>query len=119
LSKLNILVLHRLGSPRLAPDFLTKHVFSLQTYEPEHQYIYHDTQLSLPEYVKDLEFDAIVLDVTLLCVRWQKKEIFDQIQADYSFLKNSKAVKIAFPQDEYDCSAILDAWMKYCTVGIF
>ncbi len=104
-------MLHRLGSSRLAPDFLTKHVFLLQTYKSEHQYIYHDTQLPLPDYVRDLEFDAIILDVTLLCVRWQKKEIFEQIQVDYSFVKNSNAVKIAFPQDEYDCSAILDAWM--------
>jgi hypothetical protein len=111
LEKLNILVLHRLGSPRLAPDFLSRHVFSLKVYEPEHQYIYHDTQLPLPDYVRNLEFDAIILDVTLLCVRWQKKEIFNQIREDYSFIKNSSAVKIAFPQDEYDCSAILDEWM--------
>lgn len=104
-------MLHRLGSPKLAPDFLTKHVFSLRTNQPEHLYIYHDTQLPIPDYVRDVEFDAIILDVTLLCVRWQKKEIFEQIQADYSFVKNSNSVKIAFPQDEYDCSAILDAWM--------
>ena len=112
------MVLHRLGSPRLAPDFLSKHVFSLRAYEPDNQYIYHDTQLPLPEYVRNLEFDAIILDVTLLCVRWQKKEIFDQIQADYSFVKNSKAVKIAFPQDEYDCSAILDTWMVDWNIDI-
>jgi hypothetical protein len=30
---------------------------------------------------------------------------------NFEFVKYSDAVKIAFPQDDYDCSEILDNWM--------
>ena len=35
--------------------------------------------------------------------------VFDDY--DYSFIKDSHACKIALPQDDYDCSEILDEWM--------
>jgi hypothetical protein len=31
--------------------------------------------------------------------------------ADYAFVAESDAVKLAFPQDEYDCHQLLDDWM--------
>lgn len=116
MSKLNILILHRLGPVYLAPLFLQRHVFSLKTYFPEHNYIYHDAHLPVPEYIKDASFDAIILDVTFLCARWAGDALYNKIRADFSFVKDSGAVKIAFPQDEYDCHRILDDWM--CDWGV-
>lgn len=111
MDKLNILVLHSLGNPDSAPFFLKQHVFSLKTDQPEHNYIYHDTLFSLPNYVRDISFDAIILDVTFLCARWSPSEAFRQLRESYSFVKDCNAVKIAFPQDEYDCNEVLDDWM--------
>ena len=111
MGKLNILVLHSLGNPRLAPRFLEKHVFSLQRNFPEHNYLYHDTTLAIPEYVKQTRFDAILLDVTFLCARWAGEANFKKRLADYAFVADSDAVKIAFPQDEYDCHQLLDDWL--------
>ena len=111
IDRLNILVLHRLGNPDLAPNFLRHHVFSLKANFPHHNYIYHDTALSLPQYVRDTAFDAIILDVTFLCARWASTRIFEEIKDSYQFVKYSDAVKIAFPQDEYDCNELLDDWM--------
>jgi len=111
MEKLNILVLHKLGNPTLAPICLCKNVFALKTYAPEHNYIYHDVSLPLPRFIIDLQFDAIVLDVTLLIVRWGSKEEYRRILGEYAFVKYSNAVKLAFPQDEYDCNEILDEWM--------
>lgn len=111
MDKLNILVLHSLGSPNSAPNFLLHHVFSLRKNFPEHQYVYHDTGLPIPDYVRDAEFDAIILDVTFLCARWSPPEFFMRLKEDYAFVKHSNAVKIAFPQDEYDCNELLDDWM--------
>jgi hypothetical protein len=111
MGKLNILVLHRLGPVNRAPLFLQRHVFSLRTYFPEHNYIYHDAHLPVPEYIRDARFDAIILDVTFLCVRWAGDALYNKIRCDFDFVKDSDAVKIAFPQDEYDCHRILDDWM--------
>jgi hypothetical protein len=68
--KLNILVLHRLRDPKKAKDVLLKLVFLLKKYKPEHNYLYHDVSLPIPEYIKDFRFDPIILDVTLLCLRY-------------------------------------------------
>lgn len=111
MDRLNILVLHSLGDPGLAPRFLEKHVFSLQKNFPEHNYLYHDSALRIPEYVKQTRFDAILLDVTFLCVRWFGEGRFRKHLADYAFVAEADAVKIAFPQDEYDCHQSLDDWM--------
>lgn len=108
---LNILVLHRLGDPEQAPLFLRRHVFKLRTYYPEHNYIYHDTTLPLPDFIHGIEFDAIILDVTFLCLRWADPATYQQARHDFAFVADSNAVKIAYPQDEYDCNRILDDWM--------
>lgn len=115
---MNILVLHKLGNPASAPHFLVRHVFSLKNNFPEHNYIYHDCHLPIPAWLKEVEFDAIVLDVTLLCVRWAPEDLFRKTLADLDFVRQSRCFKVAMPQDEYDCSAILDQWMVDWSVDI-
>lgn len=118
MEKLNILILHRLGDPSRAPLFLNKHVFLLKSYFPEHNYIYHDANLALPKYVAEAEFDAIILDVTFLAVRWWGEVTYRSIMEGYDFVRHSHAIKIAFPQDEYDCHQRLDDWMCYWSVDV-
>lgn len=115
---LNILVLHSLGDEEETPFFLKHQVYMLQKYHPENNYLYHDIALPLPKYVEETNFDLILLDVTLLCVRWSPKKVLDKLKDDYKFIKYSNAVKVAFPQDEYDCSQILDDWMVEWNVDI-
>lgn len=110
--KLNILVLHWLRDPKEARDVLIKLLYFLKKYKPEHNYIYHDVSLPIPDYVKDIKFDAIILDVTLLCLRYPYyRKYFDTFLKNFSFIKDKEAVKIAFPQDDYDCCEILDNWL--------
>jgi len=118
MDKLNILILHRLGDPGRAPLFLNKHVFLLRSYFPEHNYIYHDANLALPKYVAEAEFDAIILDVTFLAVRWWGEVAYNSIMEGYDFVRQSHSIKIAFPQDEYDCHQRLDDWMCYWGVDV-
>ena len=126
LDKLNILVLHSLGDIRAVPFFLKHHVFILERSSPGHNYLYHDTTLPLPQYIKDTPFDLIVLDVTLLCGRWLPTKTFERLKSEYSFVKDSNAVKIAFPQERpeilpfasYPTAAFLtyeDSWKKHET----
>lgn len=111
MDRLAILVLHCLGNPSFAPAFLKNHIFSLQKYFPEHEYFFHDATLPLPSYVAELEFDAIVLDVTFLTARWVSQEFLQKQKELYAFVGLSPSVKIALPQDEYDCNQLLDDWM--------
>lgn len=116
--RLNILVLHRLGDPSRHLEFLREHVYALQTSHPEHTYVYHDVSLPVPGYIKEAPFEAIILDVTLLCARWDSSRFFDRVMQDCDFVRESRAVKLAFPQDEYDCNEILDEWMVDWDVDI-
>ena len=111
MEKLNILTLHRLGNPRQVVRFLRKHVFFLRDHAPEHNYVYHDVAAPLPDYVKDIHFDAVVLDVTLLCSRWGQRDVLERCKNEYAFVRDLDAVRLAFPQDEYDCHELLDDWM--------
>ncbi len=118
MDRLSILVLHCLGNPALAPAFLNHHVFALQRNFPENDYLYHDATLPLPDYVVEQDFDAIVLDVTFLTARWASLEFLQARKAAYDFVRESAAVKIAFPQDEYDCNVLLDDWMCEWNVDV-
>ncbi|MBL64053.1 MAG: hypothetical protein CMI30_11675 [Opitutae bacterium] len=118
MEKLNILTLHRLGNPRRAVRFLRKHVFFLRDHAPEHNYVYHDVAVHLPDYVKDIPFDAVILDVTLLCSRWGQPDVLERCKKEYSFVADLDAVRFAFPQDEYDCNELLDDWMMEWKVDV-
>ena len=109
--KLNILILHRLGNPKSgSPLFIQHLLFMLKEHEKNHNYLYHDAALDLPEYIQQTPFHAILLDVTFLCARWWPAH-FSEIRKEYEFVKHSEAVKIAFPNDESRGSEVLDEWM--------
>lgn len=118
MDRLNILVLHSLGDVNEAPIFLRNHVYLLRNHLPEHNYLYHDVAHPLPEYIKKVQFDLIVLDVTFLYCRMSAQHIFQRLKNEYSFIKDSEAIKIALPQDEYDCNQILDEWMVEWNIDI-
>jgi len=108
--KLNILVLHKMGDPLLWRTAVRDLEFMLPTYAPKHNYIVHTTELPLPNFVRDINFHAIVLGPTFLCARYNSVA-FQKILNNYDFIRTSDAFKIAMSQDDYDCSAILDRWM--------
>jgi hypothetical protein len=118
MDRLSILVLHSLGDPAYAPAFLNHHVFALQRNFPEHDYLYHDATLPLPDYVAVQDFDAIVLDVSFLTARWASLDFLQARKDAYAFVRESAAVKVAFPQDEYDCNVLLDDWMCEWNVDV-
>ena len=111
MSKLKILVLHSLGDASASPAFLAMHVAALRRYFPQHEYVFHDTTVESASDLTGLEFDAVILDVTFLWARWAEDNRLEAIKRDYGFIKDLQAVKVALPQDEYDCNAVLDDWM--------
>ena len=70
----------------------------------------HDAEISLPKFIKNINFDLIILGPTFLYSRFNPKT-FNRFQKEYHFISKKDTYKIAMPQDEYTYSDILDKWM--------
>ena len=108
-SRLSILILHRLGDPLAWRTAVRDLEYLLPDHLPEHDYVVHASEQPLPDFVKQTRFHAIILGPTFLCARFAPWT-FEQVSADYAFIRDSDAFKIALPQDDYDCSQIMDRW---------
>ena len=107
----NILILHNL------PDFsntlksAADYVLCFERYAPEHNYIYHRAVDPFTNALRDIRFDAIIVDATALGLcRARPRETWYREKSRWAFLGESDAVKLVFPQDDYHESAELDAF---------
>lgn len=104
--RLNILIIHRLGDPRTWRASARDIEFCLPDYAPEHNYIVHNDVLPLPSFIKEIDFHAIILGETFLSYR--SPSFIKKARKKYDFIKNTSAFKIAMPQDNYACSAVME-----------
>jgi hypothetical protein len=118
--RLNILILHANDELSRVRRTSFNHAFCLLKYAPEHSYELHAFGWPITQRLRQQRFDAIILDTTFLCWRWAlpRERTIDRILADYAFVADSDAVKIALPQDEYDHSAVLDDWLAAWRVDL-
>lgn len=89
---------------------MVEHELCLPMFAPDAHYIVHDCALPLPAFVKDVHFDGVVLTQTFLGRR-RHRSVFERVQHEYAFVRDLDAFKIALPQDDYEHSAVLDAWL--------
>lgn len=117
---MKILILHGLDSVAAARRTSLHHAFFLPRHAPGHDYWLQAAGAPVTEQLRREPFDAVIIETTFLCWRWGKPAdvYFAPLKAKYDFLKHSSAVKIAFPQDEYDHSAVLDAWLDDWRVDV-
>ncbi|TLS76042.1 hypothetical protein FE236_07875 [Mariprofundus erugo] len=110
---MNVLILHGLGKGFVgARSTSLDHILCFQRYAPEHEYVYIDIQEPVSYWLTEFPFDLIVIDGTFLCWRWVRpRSLLDDIKEKYNWICNHPAVKIAFPQDDYDHSKVLDQWL--------
>jgi len=108
--RLNVLILHRMGDPRFRREAVRSLEYMIPECRPDLNCIVHDQDLPFPEYLKEIEYDLIVLGPTFLCNRHDYKNL-QRAKVELEFIKESSACKIALPQDDYDGSDILDDWM--------
>jgi hypothetical protein len=99
-----------MGDPNLRREAVLTLEYMVKESRPDFNCIVHDSDIPFPNYLKGLEFDLIVLGPTFLCNRYYPRKL-SSIKSKFNFIKDSNACKIALPQDDYDCSAILDDWM--------
>ncbi|WP_298274379.1 hypothetical protein [uncultured Bradyrhizobium sp.] len=110
---MRILILHELDNLASARRTSINHAFALVKYAPEHEYTLHSARQPVTARLREQAFDVIILDTTFLCWRWARPKSLwlDRLLDAYDFVARSDAVKVALPQDEYDHTEILDAWL--------
>jgi hypothetical protein len=117
---MDILLLHALEEPLAARRTTFNQTFCLPKYAAAHNYVLHcHGRDPIDRVLVDRRFDVIVLDTTFLCLRWVRpRRLLDDILQKYDFVRRSSALKLAFPQDDYDHNRVLDTWLSDWGVGI-
>lgn len=110
MSRLNVLALHQMGEPKYWREAVRSLEFMIQDCRSDLNCLVHDCAYPFPDYLQDLDFHLVVLGPTFLCNRYREENLAKTLQ-NFRFLVQTKACKVALPQDDYDCSAILDDWL--------
>lgn len=63
-----------------------------------------------PDWVSKEDFHLVIFSSQFLCARYSTS-LIKQMREKFEFIPKSRALKIAMPQDDYDCSKILDLWL--------
>ena len=79
--------------------------------------IFHDCNLPFPEQLKKIDFNLIILGPTFLWLRNDRKK-YAKVLQDYDFIRSNPALKVALPQDDYDCPYFLDKWLTDWNINI-
>jgi hypothetical protein len=107
---MNILCLHRMGDPNNWLESVRTLEYMFADVRHDLNVVVHDSDVPLPSYMKGIDYDLIVLGPTFLNNRYSRKKL-KLVFSNYEFIKYSKACKVALPQDDYDCSEILEDWL--------
>lgn len=109
-SKLNVLVLHRMGpvSERREAVIRLENMFAEE--RPDLNIVTHDADMPFPKFVAEFPFDLVVLNSTFLGARTAERRLA-RFQEIYGPTVRSATFRVALPQDDYDSSALLDEWM--------
>lgn len=108
---MNILILHGLGEEKNWISSWEDMELMFPKYDNSNNYLIHNCYLDLPETVKSFDFDAIIMMSTFMdwVKRYQKG---DSWLNQYAFIKNARAKKIVYAQDDYWLSEMRD---EFCS----
>ena len=104
-----VLVLYQHTAPGPMRSALRQKVRVLEASATRHEIVYWNAGYSVPRAIRRLPVDAVILDNTLLVARWAPE--FAARRPTFDWLADVGALKIAFPQDEYNHAHVLDDWL--------
>jgi hypothetical protein len=110
-----LLILHFTPRPAAARLTTRQHLDALCAAGNADVFAYNAVH-GAPSWLRHLRFDAVVLHTTLLCMRWNVW--FPGWKRRLEWLGDADALKIAFPQDEYDHAGVLDGWLDELGVSV-
>ncbi len=101
-----VLVLYQHTAPGPMRSALRQKVRVLEASATPHEIVYWNAGYNVPRAIRGLAVDAVILDNTLLVARWAPE--FAARRPTFDWLADVDALKIAFPQDEYNHAHVLD-----------
>lgn len=101
----------KLGSDRTFRNSVKAHLEMFE-YVKVSKCIYWNVANGCPRWLKAVPVNVIVLHTTLLSARYGDSVAFKIWKKDLSWIRNSAATKIAFPQDERYYSSALCRWLN-------
>ena len=111
-----LLVLYQHTAPGPMRSALRQKVRVLEASATRHEIVYWNAGYSVPRAIRRLNVDAVILDNTLLVARWAPE--FAARRPTFDWLADVSALKIAFPQDEYNHAHVLDDWLADLNVDV-
>lgn len=111
-----VLVLYQHTAPGPMRSALRQKVRVLEASATRHEVVYWNAGYSVPRAIRRLSVDAVILDNTLLVARWAPE--FPARRPTFDWLAEVGALKVAFPQDEYNHAHVLDDWLADLGVDV-
>jgi hypothetical protein len=111
-----VLVLYQHTAPGPMRSALRQKVRVLEASATDHEIVYWNAGYSVPRGIRRLVVDAVILDNTLLVARWAPE--FPARRPTFDWLADVSALKVAFPQDEYNHAHVLDDWLADLSVDV-
>lgn len=107
--KYNILVLHNLSDLQSSLRSMVDYLKCFERYGPDHNFIYYKWTDPVTPSLRKMDFHVVILDASALGVcRYRPRELYYELKENWDFVAELDAVKIAFPQDDYHQSNVLD-----------
>ena len=103
-----ILYLHAEAEP-MRPTTV-QHLRFLEHSLTPHDVLRWNAAHGVPRWVRDYPFDVVLLHYSVLCMRWEAP--FERWRSSLDWIRDSEAVRLAMPQDEYVCAHTLDEWLE-------
>jgi hypothetical protein len=103
-----ILYLHAEAEP-MRPTTV-QHLRFLDHSLTPHDVLFWNALHGVPRWVRDYPFDVVLLHYSVLCMRWHTP--FERWRPSLDWIRESDAVRLAMPQDEYVCAHTLDEWLE-------
>ena len=111
-----VLVLYQHTAPGPMRSALRQKVRVLEASATRHEIVYWNAGYSVPRAIRRLNVDVVILDNTLLVARWAPE--FPARRPTFNWLADLRALKVAFPQDEYNHTHVLDDWLTDLGVDV-
>ena len=84
------------------------HLYCFERHLPQHRVFYLNVEhKDVPDYARQVAFDIIIFHDLFFCGRWGGPELFSRLCDRIEFLRDSPAIKIAVPQDEFISADLL------------
>ena len=111
-----VLVLHFTPRPQATRLSTQQHLDAVSRLDDPAEVLRYNAVHGVPRWLRRLRFDVVVLHTTLLTQRWSPW--FPTWKRRLDWLADLSALKIAFPQDEYDHAHVLDDWLDELGVSV-